>query len=292
MDCLSLPTPPDHPRIRGEHHGYFAFRVMMVGSSPHTRGALADGQARRVQAGIIPAYAGSTPTLRPRGGRRGDHPRIRGEHVDKQLARPFFDGSSPHTRGAPRVGCRRTAGRRIIPAYAGSTSVDSGPFQDVRDHPRIRGEHGRSQGAGGDFEGSSPHTRGARVSGRTCTRSGRIIPAYAGSTSSNTALCHRARDHPRIRGEHDTLEKYARSVPGSSPHTRGAPVGKNAIPISVGIIPAYAGSTSHVRGGFGRPADHPRIRGEHSPQAVSPGGSCGIIPAYAGSTSSISASGS
>ena len=55
MDCLSLPTPPDHPRIRGEHHGYFAFRVMMVGSSPHTRGALADGQARRVQAGIIPA---------------------------------------------------------------------------------------------------------------------------------------------------------------------------------------------------------------------------------------------
>ena len=122
MDCLSLPTPPDHPRIRGEHHGYFAFRVMMVGSSPHTRGALADGQARRVQAGIIPAYAGSTPTLRPRGGRRGDHPRIRGEHVDKQLARPFFDGSSPHTRGAPRVGCRRTAGRRIIPAYAGSTA--------------------------------------------------------------------------------------------------------------------------------------------------------------------------
>ena len=72
----------------------------------------------------------------------------------------------------------------------------------------------------------------------------------------------------------------------------------------VGIIPAYAGSTSLARGGFGRPADHPRIRGEHirgmSVKELKQGSSPHtrgapprrldvhvrkrIIPAYAGST--------
>ena len=92
---LGPEAEPDHPRIRGEHgHGLLEL-ADAAGSSPHTRGALADGQARRVQAGIIPAYAGSTPTLRPRGGRRGDHPRIRGEH-ECQVARVLaVVGSSP-----------------------------------------------------------------------------------------------------------------------------------------------------------------------------------------------------
>ena len=92
--------------------------------------------------------------------------------------------------------------------------------------------------------------------------------------------------------------------PGSSPHTRGA-LGPEGHGLSgVGIIPAYAGSTSERRRTmpFGR--DHPRIRGEHSNRPVkaplAPGSSphtrgaqrrvldCEkrhrIIPAYAGST--------
>ena len=50
------------------------------------------------------------------------------------------------------------------------------------------------------------------------------------------------------------------------------------------IIPAYAGSTSLVRGGFGRPADHPRIRGEHPRNVFKAISQTRIIPAYAGST--------
>ena len=50
----------DHPRIRGEHRGVAAQVQHLVGSSPHTRGALHElprgGDAHR----IIPAYAGST----------------------------------------------------------------------------------------------------------------------------------------------------------------------------------------------------------------------------------------
>ena len=70
-----------------------------------------------------------------------DHPRIRGEHWTDADGVVRTDGSSPHTRGAR---CRRgglCSGFRIIPAYAGSTSVLSVELIKCPDHPRIRGEH-------------------------------------------------------------------------------------------------------------------------------------------------------
>ena len=181
--------PRDHPRIRGEHE-----------SQAHALG---------MRPGIIPAYAGSTvivhlvasqpegssPHTRgaPRsttsaGSRWRDHPRIRGEHnwdnvVTKLLPGiiPAYAGSTGHV-----VDC---AFRRlgIIPAYAGSTFC-----------PSRKGEL---------CQGSSPHTRGARLS----------------SLSSMLA----SRDHPRIRGEH-----------------LGLAVLHN---LDFGIIPAYAGSTGWLK---------------------------------------------
>ena len=95
------------------------------------------------------------------------------------------------------------------------------------------------------------------------------------------------------------------SEAGSSPHTRGALHPHEARPVGVGIIPAYAGSTSrspsargrsagsspHTRGALARPMrswqkyrDHPRIRGEHLLTLERHGIIVGIIPAYAGST--------
>ena len=91
---------------------------------------------------------------------------------------------------------------------------------------------------------------------------------------------------------------------GSSPHTRGAhPVGFVG-GRGLGIIPAYAGSTTSSFMMEDRAWDHPRIRGEHMPMArhmrVGHGSSphtrgaleklpsamarFRIIPAYAGST--------
>ena len=74
-----------------------------MGSSPHTRGALQDTYPCHVKGRIIPAYAGSTaPARRPRLG-RGDHPRIRGEHLILVPHGYLPRGSSPHTRGAHRL---------------------------------------------------------------------------------------------------------------------------------------------------------------------------------------------
>ena len=214
------------------------------GSSPHTRGAhrSMDGQTRGRR--IIPAYAGSTSRRLETASFKRDHPRIRGEHAWGYPKLCSGTGSSPHTRGARRLGVPGALDCRIIPAYAGSTSPSPRPRTGSRDHPRIRGEHWRSASKRPRIPGSSPHTRGAHHRlHRHAHRMG-IIPAYAGSTLEESPDRHRDRDHPRIRGEH------AAEAFGFTYTER--------------IIPAYAGSTSCANGTSNTPADHPRIRGEHA----------------------------
>ena len=154
------------------------------------------------------------------------------------------------------------------------------------------------------MSGSSPHTRGAPGCWGGACGSGRIIPAYAGSTQRMQSSGSAPWDHPRIRGEHRWRWPIGPGPGGSSPHTRGAPPPEDLLQYNNGIIPAYAGST----GGGGRSgrdrADHPRIRGEHLPRRICSNTIMGssphtrgalrarypracrwrIIPAYAGST--------
>ena len=219
-----------------------------------------------------------------------DHPRIRGEHPLAARVAWVGLGSSPHTRGAPKPAHSGDDYVRIIPAYAGSTA--SGKFRRRwdKDHPRIRGEHGVLAVDVDGVGGSSPHTRGAR----TCPYTDRICRG----------------DHPRIRGEHVGNVLHIAAPAGSSPHTRGAHGFGTTLQESVGIIPAYAGSTQGWTYTSENRWDHPRIRGEHAVLAVDVdrgGGSSphtrgarhhhrhrrpalGIIPAYAGSTPGLGSS--
>ena len=342
----SIGPSEDHPRIRGEHAGERLDRRGLLGSSPHTRGARLRQARPRRAARIIPAYAGSTTKPGSSSPTAWDHPRIRGEHSFEKLPSAMARGSSPHTRGAHRGSNRPPHYRRIIPAYAGSTSI--GPTTTPRrsDHPRIRGEHHPRRRAGRSVRriipayagstgttpfpsarscGSSPHTRGALPLGVQAEGLGRIIPAYAGSTSScHPYTCAPAGSSPHTRGaqyrvwrdwtNRGIIPAYAGSTglfsfccrfsPGSSPHTRGAREGRAASERRDRIIPAYAGSTPGSASPTAAWTDHPRIRGEHwaaaAMAALMPGssphtrGAPGfgrdrrrrrrIIPAYAGST--------
>ena len=194
----------DHPRIRGEHSNAAPRPSITPGSSPHTRGAHRGGPVGAGRARIIPAYAGSTGSSDPGGLRRGDHPRIRGEHGAEEALDRDASGSSPHTRGARTDEWVDAGPARIIPAYAGSTRTSRGPCAASRDHPRIRGEHGSTARMSGFRVGSSPHTRGARHPPPVPALLRRIIPAYAGSTSRSLRRRPARWDHPRIRGEHKT----------------------------------------------------------------------------------------
>ena len=154
------------------------------------------------------------------------------------------DGSSPHTRGA-RSGSARSGACRA-------------------DHPRIRGEHAILGGGPAVGEGSSPHTRGAREGCESNVAGRGIIPAYAGSTHRPRSERPHRRDHPRIRGEHETPSTHAVRASGSSPHTRGAHLPEADGHEKRRIIPAYAGSTKSTSTPPATLEDHPRIRGEHA----------------------------
>ena len=253
----------DHPRIRGEHRDAELLLGEFFGSSPHTRGARLDGEDERVPRRIIPAYAGSTKPTAWTGRRWRDHPRIRGEHDSPPSGGSKRPGSSPHTRGAHVRGGRGAGIRRIIPAYAGSTTMRSFFPGGAADHPRIRGEHSWTRALMPAIVGSSPHTRGALDRGRALRREVRIIPAYAGSTLGYLSREVCVPDHPRIRGEHHAATRRAVKFDGSSPHTRGARSMCRRRRGQRRIIPAYAGSTRPVKMAPGLRTDHPRIRGEH-----------------------------
>ena len=105
------------------------------------------------------------------------------------------------------------------------------------------GEHVSSSPQRRMPSGSSPHVRGARKDSplRRC-HSG-IIPACAGSTLTLAVSRSRARDHPRMCGEHIGYDSLDPGSMGSSPHVRGALTVWDKPEYIGGIIPACAGST-------------------------------------------------
>ena len=90
----------DHPRMRGEHLYASPKACAVVGSSPHARGAQGLKLAEHAVGGIIPAYAGNTTSRCTTSSRRGNHPRMRGEHAAMAWSPAAWRGSSPHARGA------------------------------------------------------------------------------------------------------------------------------------------------------------------------------------------------
>ena len=168
---------------------------------------------------------------------------MRGEHLNNATLVNRCGGSSPHARGARRIASLDPPPAGIIPACAGSTSTPKPTTPRLRDHPRMRGEHLVGRGGGAEFEGLSPHARGAPATTCCAWWSPGIIPACAGSTRHR--LSHRAkyRDHPRMRGEHRATPAKPPSVAGSSPHARGALPQRQVRHGVRGIIPACAGST-------------------------------------------------
>ena len=192
----------DHPRMCGEH-SFLSCRCMSsLGSSPHVRGARCSLAMPIWPRGIIPACAGSTRNLTVRWRCARDHPRMCGEHA--HLCRPDCGvaGSSPHVRGARGVTRGENGELGIIPACAGSTDSRMGGHAEIRDHPRMCGEHSSCTSTDARCSGSSPHVRGAPSDGgvEPCGRG--IIPACAGSTDLYRDSLVLRWDHPRMCGEH------------------------------------------------------------------------------------------
>ena len=192
----------DHPRVRGEHSTQVQEAALEQGSSPRSRGAQPHIVGIPDLVVIITAFAGSTLRTTTSRAVSRNHPRVRGEHLAAALLAYELWGSSPRSRGALFALVFQVVAVGIIPAFAGSTFTSRATIREMRDHPRVRGEHTVMDDNSLLVQGSSPRSRGApnRRVPRPTTRG--IIPAFAGSTGHGTAAAAGTWDHPRVRGEH------------------------------------------------------------------------------------------
>ena len=89
-----------------------------------------------------------------------------------------------------------------------------------------------------------------------------ITPACAGRRWYAIDDADRVKDHPRVRGEKERVQRRARAVVGSPPRARGEGGADDPSKSKSRITPACAGRSLHPRAGRGGDRDHPRVRGE------------------------------
>ncbi len=152
----------DHHRVCGEHL-ILTFQLMLIArSSPRVRGTPGRVPRFGTTPRIIPACAGNTracpsSTLWP-----WDHPRVCGEHSVLASVENRTAGSSPRVRGTLVEPTLKLPNHGIIPACAGNTARGPCTTRPCRDHPRVCGEHEKSQPVFMVSLGSSPRVRGTR----------------------------------------------------------------------------------------------------------------------------------
>ena len=152
--------------------------------------------------------------------------------------------------------------------------------------------------------GSSPLTRGKRRAAFAHTTHPGLIPAHAGKTAGPPPPISTQTAHPRSRGENSASTLSSAKLEGSSPLTRGKPVGSTDEHSDPRLIPAHAGKTRVCPRRRAPAAAHPRSRGENGASSgpacriqgsspltrgkqvlgALPRGQPGLIPAHAGKT--------
>ena len=173
-------------------------------------------------------------------------------------------GSSPLARGLHEDSGVTVGRPGIIPARAGFTSYFGHCPSGSRDHPRSRGVYRVLGGFPDRTQGSSPLARGLPYLIAAAIESRGIIPARAGFTSTRRSTSTGTTDHPRSRGVYASTVARVAIMHGSSPLARGLPRRQAAENRGVGIIPARAGFTLHLRGTDPPEGDHPRSRGVYA----------------------------
>ena len=177
-----------------------------------------------------------------------DHPRVCGEHIVTELHAGIVVGSPPRVRGALHPLCARLRSKRITPACAGSM-------------PRLwlilSG-----------LSGSPPRVRGAYAQFHPMRMLPGITPACAGSIAGFIPYANGSRDHPRVCGEHRRNGQSILTRSGSPPRVRGASELPLERCVRPGITPACAGSMQHQTLDLLIDRDHPRVCGEHRPNAL------------------------
>ena len=220
---MALSLSRDHPRVCGEHKRRVGTGGYSAGSPPRMRGTRTSHMLHVSSHGITPAYAGNTFQGFFFETRTRDHPRVCGEHLLFFKLGTTLLGSPPRMRGT-LPGCYGYLnGLGITPAYAGNTPPMPSRTPSAWDHPRVCGEHLGGNQSSSPAAGSPPRMRGTHDVGGKQTQLIGITPAYAGNTNELAWPVCAAWDHPRVCGEHISVDKCHISTTGSPPRMRGTP---------------------------------------------------------------------
>ena len=281
----------------------------MSGSPPRSRGPRGHHPARAGREGLTPAFAGTTERDPGRDPRRPAHPRVRGDHALPFMNCPGGVGSPPRSRGPRELRRKWQVGKRLTPAFAGTTTRTPRRFRRSAAHPRVRGDHPPSGLYRFGDAGSPPRSRGPRGSYAADLPAQRLTPAFAGTTVPGAPRGPRAPAHPRVRGDHCRRSGGCCPSAGSPPRSRGPRRLRQLEVGGHGLTPAFAGTTSQLRPVSRGPRAHPRVRGDHVevavvadeyggspprsrgplPAGTHPGRRPGLTPAFAGTTSGVPA---
>ena len=195
--------PSKHPRLRGEDHG--------------------DGRESIESLGNTPAYAGKTIVSPLSSPVHQKHPRLRGEDLFGRGFVKLDEETPPLTRGRLHVqGIRRKAPRNT-PAYAGKTQGSTNRDEELRKHPRLRGEDDVAVKFATGLRETPPLTRGRQSAELLVEGARGNTPAYAGKTMSKEEHAAAFEKHPRLRGEDSTIFGMTDTPQETPPLTRGRP---------------------------------------------------------------------
>ena len=117
--------------------------------------------------------------------------------------------------------------------------------------------------------GSPPHARGKVHQSFPPSPPQRITPACAGKRWCEEHKMTMKEDHPRMRGEKASKKAARWALIGSPPHARGKGGCGYDKESAARITPACAGKSLRDRRWGCRRRDHPRMRGEKPPAALS-----------------------
>ena len=253
--------------MRGDHDSTTSMKPSSRGTSPHARGPQNADVYAYLSRRNIPACAGTTRHFEGKSHHVGEHPRMRGDHASALSLTACISGTSPHARGpqVPAVGFDQLFGN--IPACAGTTQRILLRRARDQEHPRMRGDHSTSSTTTPSPSGTSPHARGP-LDGERCPAVAQgNIPACAGTTTTAGSMWPITGEHPRMRGDHAPEADYVVVYMGTSPHARGPLHFLNDNAVSVGNIPACAGTTRWRALPSCGAGEHPRMRGDHGVDA-------------------------
>ena len=235
-----------------------------MGSSPRGRGKPTAAGKGFEPSGLIPAWAGKTLSPKLKGSRSRAHPRVGGENCVRGRRLCGRRGSSPRGRGKRKRPHGGQSDVRLIPAWAGKTTLMGRGESSCGAHPRVGGENPSAVCLIQSRYGSSPRGRGKPDLGGEIAHVSRLIPAWAGKTPRAARLQRLHRAHPRVGGENGGGWWDIQLGRGSSPRGRGKRRRGCRRVGAPRLIPAWAGKTKIAAGITRTTGAHPRVGGENA----------------------------